>query len=82
MVLSDWSQCPNCKMCCNFTEMKRVLEAEPLCPMCNQTVPSMNITIADDPHSEFKALMDLMKDSGPQADEEEKDEDDDDAVGI
>ena len=68
-------------MSCNFSEMKRVLEAEPICPMCNSSVPPMNITISNDPQSEFRALTDLMKDSGPQADEEEKD-DDDDAVGI
>ena len=34
----------------------------------------MNIRLADDANVEFKALMDLMKDSGPQADEEEEKE--------
>ena len=76
--MHDWSQCPNCKMCCNFSEMKRVLEAEPLCPMCKTAVPAMNITISNDPQQEFRQLMDLMKDSGPQADEEEEKEGSDD----
>ena len=78
MVLKDWSNCPSCKMCCNFSEMKRVLEADPLCPMCNTNVPAMNITISNDSQQEFKQLMDLMKDSGPQAGEDEEKEGSDD----
>ena len=38
MVLQDYSKCPSCQMPCNYTEMKRVLEAEPICPMCSNEV--------------------------------------------
>ena len=56
-------------MCCNLSDMKRVLEAEPICPMCDQNVPPMTVRIADDAPAEFKALVALMKD--PTATEEE-----------
>ena len=72
MVLSDWSSCPRCKMACNYSEMKRVLEAEPECPMCNQGVQPMELRLSDDANAEFRTLMELMKDSGPTGDEEEK----------
>jgi hypothetical protein len=65
MILSDWSSCPSCKLPCNYTEMKRQLEFEPVCPICESAVNAMSITIAADPESEFKALSELMKDSGP-----------------
>ena len=45
--------------------MKRQLEFEPVCPICESAVNAMSITIAADPESEFKALSELMKDSGP-----------------
>lgn len=62
MILSDWTSCPHCKMCANFSDFKRVLEASPECPMCEAHVPPMSIKISDDPQSEFKALVTLMKD--------------------
>mmetsp|Transcript_17464 Transcript_17464/g.29389 ORF Transcript_17464/g.29389 Transcript_17464/m.29389 type:complete len:86 (+) Transcript_17464:472-729(+) len=62
MVLSDWSHCPSCKMCGLYTEMKRVLEADPSCPMCEQNVPPMTVKISDDSQSDFKSLVNLMKD--------------------
>jgi len=34
MLLQDYAKCPNCSMACNYSEMKRVLEGEPICPMC------------------------------------------------
>jgi WD repeat-containing protein 19 len=74
MVLKEWSCCPACKMSANYQELKRVLEAEPVCPMCEQNVPPMSITLASDPEAEFKALTSLMKDSGPQEGNEEEDE--------
>lgn len=43
--------------------------------MCDKNVDPMTITIATDPESEFKALMELMRDSG-----QEKPEDDDGEV--
>ena len=69
MIISEWSSCPSCKMCANHSELKRVLEAEPICPMCEQNVPPMSVRIADDAQAEFKALVALMKD--PTATEEE-----------
>jgi hypothetical protein len=48
-----------------YSDFKRLLENEPVCPMCEQNVPAMSITLASDPEAEFKALTALMKDSGP-----------------
>ena len=73
MVLTDWSKCSQCQMPCNYTEMKRVLEAEPLCPMCDKQVDPMQITVSADPEADFKALVELMRDSGPNKDEDEED---------
>ena len=62
MTLSDWTNCPQCKMFANYTDLKRVLEASPECPMCEAQVPPMTIKISDDPQADFKALVTLMKD--------------------
>ena len=74
MVLSEWSSCPQCQMCCNYTEMKRVLEAEPSCPTCEKPVAPMSVIIAANPEAEFKAICELLKDSGPSKDDENQDE--------
>jgi len=79
MVLSEWSSCPKCMMCCNYNELKRYLESEQQCPMCEANVSPMDIMIADDPASEFKMMMSLMKDSGKHPDEESKDDEDDES---
>jgi len=80
MVLTEWSTCPQCLMCCNYTDMKRCLEMEPVCPICEKPTAPMSVTISQNAETEFKALVELMKDSGPQADEKEKngDEEEDD----
>ena len=70
MVVSDWSSCPQCKMVANFTDLKRILEHEPTCPMCESNVPPMSIKISDDPQAEFKSLINLMKDSTGNQEEE------------
>ena len=82
MVLKEWSSCPQCKLPANYSDFKRLLEFEPVCPMCEQNVPAMSITLASDPEAEFKALTSLMKDSGPvdgtedgEHEAEEEDED-------
>jgi hypothetical protein len=51
-------------MCCNYSELKKFLEFEQQCPMCEANVSPMDIMIADDPAAEFKTIMSLMKDSG------------------
>lgn len=80
MVIKEWSSCPSCKMPGNYHDLKKMLESEPVCPMCEQNVPPMSITLASDPEAEFKALTSLMKDSGPQeGNEDEGEEDEDDA---
>jgi hypothetical protein len=56
-------------MSCNYTDMKRILEAEPLCPICDKAVPPMSVTISAHPEADFKALVELMKDSGPSKDD-------------
>lgn len=66
----------------NFSDFKRLLENEAICPMCEQNVPPMSITLASDPDGEFKALTALMKESGPQdgnEDGEGEEEDEEDA---
>lgn len=79
MLIKEWSCCPSCKMPANYSELKRVLENEPVCPMCEQNVSPMSITLASDPEGEFKALTALMKESGPSdGNEEGEDEEEDD----
>lgn len=80
MVLSDWSSCPSCKMCCLYPDMKRILEADPTCPMCEQNVAPMSLKISDDPQTEFKALVALMKDPTDNQQEEEGDSEDDELL--
>jgi WD repeat-containing protein 19 len=77
MSLNDWTHCPSCKMCSNFSDLKKVLEAEPICPMCEQQVHPMSIKISDDAASDFKALVTLMKEQTSNEDEigNESDED-------
>ena len=71
LLLKDYSKCPNCQMPCNYTEMKRLLEHEPVCPMCSQEVMPIQVKIVDDAEAEFKELMQLMKDSTEPQDEGE-----------
>lgn len=84
MVLSDWSSCPACKMCANYSDFKKVLEADPVCPMCEAQVPPMTVKIADDAAAEFKALVALMKDPTDNKEEiaegNDLDSDDDDLL--
>ncbi len=63
MLLKDYAKCPNCAMPCNYTEMKAVLEAEPICPMCAAEVMPISVKIVENAETEFKELMALMKDS-------------------
>lgn len=49
MILSDWSTCPKCKMCANYTDFKKLLEVDAFCPMCEQHVPPMDLKISNDP---------------------------------
>lgn len=65
MVLTEWSNCPHCLMCCNYTDMKRCLESEQTCPICEKPTAPMSVTISQNAEAEFKALVELMKDSGP-----------------
>lgn len=58
-------------MPCNYTEMKRLLEQEPVCPMCSQEVMPIQVKIVDDAEAEFKELMQLMKDSTEPTEEGE-----------
>ena len=75
MTLSDWSQCPSCKLCANYSDIKRVLEHEPVCPMCEQQVQPMMVKISDDASRDFKALVALMKDPNGEDEAGEMDSD-------
>ena len=70
MIISEWSHCPACKMCGIYSELKRVLENEASCPMCESNVHPMMVKLSDDALGDFKALVNLMKDPSG-ADEEE-----------
>ena len=81
MELKEWSECPSCKMCANYTDFKKVLEAEPICPMCEQQVHPMSVKLSEDATADFKALVNLMKDPpGEDEDEEGNDSDDNDML--
>ena len=59
--------------------MKRILENDPMCPMCDKNVPAMSVTISSNAEAEFKALVELMKDSTNQEEEtQEGDNEDED----
>lgn len=62
MILSEWCYCPACKMQAIYSDFKKVLEADQICPMCEAHVPPMSVKISENPEAEFKALMSLMKD--------------------
>lgn len=49
MVLTEWSQCPQCKMPTNYTDYKRILEMEALCPTTGQPVAPMSVVISPNP---------------------------------
>lgn len=64
-----------------YSMFKRLLETDPMCPMCEANVPPVSLILSSEPENEFKALTALMKDSGPDEDkknEDGEDEDDDD----
>ena len=82
MILSDWCACPNCKMPAIYSEFKKMLENEPVCPMCEANVPAISVSLASDPEAEFKALTALMKDSGPDDEEKGGDDDEEDEDDI
>jgi heme/copper-type cytochrome/quinol oxidase subunit 2 len=63
----------------NYTELKRFLESDPTCPMCETSVSAMNITLSSVPEEEFKALTALMKDSSA---DDEKEDDDEEEEGL
>jgi len=73
MTLQSWSQCPECKLPCRYESMRKVLENDPTCPMCNKVVPPDNLRISSDPEADFKTLTALMKDSGPEQDDQAED---------
>jgi len=54
MTLKEWSSCPSCKLPAIYSDFKKLLEADPVCPMCEQNVPPMSIALASDPEGEFK----------------------------
>ena len=55
--------------------MKRLLEAEPVCPICSNEVLPIQVKISDDAQAEFKELMSQLKDSTDPQDDEKEDGD-------
>ena len=58
-----------------YTELKKLLELDPTCPMCETQVSAVALTLSSEPEAEFKALTSLMKDSGPDDDKDNHDDD-------
>ena len=46
-----------------YSDFKRLLEADPTCPMCEQQIEPMSVKISDDSLGEFKSLVAMMKES-------------------
>jgi len=82
MLLSDWTCCPACKMCANYTQFKKVLEADPICPMCGTNVPPMSVKLSDDSTKDFKALVALMKDQNTEDENDEEMDSDEEASNL
>jgi hypothetical protein len=83
MTIKEWSCCPLCKLPANYSDLKKLLEADPTCPMCEQNCPAVSVTMASDPDMEFKALTALMKESRDEETEggnQDEDEEDDEAM--
>jgi WD repeat-containing protein 19 len=41
MVMREWCACPSCKLPANYSDFKKLLEADPTCPMCETNVQAM-----------------------------------------
>lgn len=82
MTIADWSCCPSCKMCANYSHFKKVLEADPTCPMCAASVPPMSLKLSSDPAGDFKTLVNLFKEPAAADEDEEgsRNSDEDDAA--
>lgn len=76
MLIQDYSKCPSCSMPANYTELKRMLESEPICPMCSAEVMPIQVKVAENAEQEFKELMQLMKDSNEPESTEKAEGDD------
>lgn len=57
MTLSDWSACPRCNWPALFSHLGHMVETEPSCPMCEQTVARGTPRLAREPVSELARLM-------------------------
>jgi len=56
MVLEEWTQCTNCKFPALFTSFKKVLENEPICPMCAKECAPTALSFVANPKEELKRL--------------------------
>lgn len=74
MTLVDWAIDPASKMPCLYTEMNKLVQADPISPMNEQPITPMSLKLADNQEQEFKTLVALMK----ETQEEEKNEEEDD----
>lgn len=56
MVLEEWTCCTHCKFPALFTPFKKVLENEPICPMCGKEESPTALSFATNPKEELKRL--------------------------
>jgi WD repeat-containing protein 19 len=54
MTLDDWSSCPRCHWPALYSQLGRMVETDPECPMCEQTVARGTPQLARDPAAELR----------------------------
>jgi len=54
MVLDDWSSCPRCAWPAMLSHLGRMVEVDPSCPMCEQTVAKGTPQLVRDPGSALR----------------------------
>ncbi|CAE7671037.1 Wdr19, partial [Symbiodinium sp. KB8] len=75
MVLDDWSSCPRCNWPALFSHLGRMVEENPSCPMCEQTVALGTPQLTKDPAAELQKWVSqtARKPSPGKEEEDEKD---------
>lgn len=73
MVLDDWSSCPRCNWPALFSHLGRMVEENPSCPMCEQTVARGTPQLTKDPAAVLqKWVSQTARKPAPGKDEDEK----------
>lgn len=62
LVLSAWSECPNCKFPALYSEYMKSLESEGDCPMCAAKVSASSLALVNDPLDDLKDIVAMPED--------------------